>query len=191
MNHTDWKQTYEKECAVLTIDFGEMAGVLRYNLLYEESYGELYVSVDVVQENFIIGAEPLSRYMTKTSIPDPVEMVGTWELGWTEVEGDIQGAEPGACIIEINSAASAGLLMSYISEEFPENNFYNELMTIDERQMHYDCGNDAWVADVDYVGPWDTTYAITLTGDDILIKQNYFLLDGAPAVSYEYFRRVE
>lgn len=25
---------------------------------------------------------------------------------------------------------------------------------------------------------------------DILIKQNYFLLDGAPSVSYEYFRRV-
>ena len=47
-----------------------------------------------------------------------------------------------------------------------------------------------WVADVDYVGPWDTTYTVTLTTDDILIKQNYFLLDGAPSVSYEYFRRV-
>lgn len=186
-----WELTYEEDCAVLTIDFGEMAGILRYNLLYEESYGELYVSVDVVQESFIIGAEPLSRYMTKTSIPAPVEMVGTWELGWTEVEGDIQGAEPGACIIEINSAASAGLLMSYYSTEFPNNNFENALLTIDEREMHYDCGNEEWVADVDYVGPWDTTYAITLTEDDILIKQNYYLVDGAPRVSYEYFRRVE
>ena len=36
---------------------------------------------------------------------------------------------------------------------------------------------------------WDTTYAFTLTVDDILIKQNHFLVDGAPMVSYEYFRR--
>ena len=57
--------------------------------------------------------------------------------------------------------------------------------------MHYNCGNDEWVADVDYVGPWDTTYAITLTEADILIKQNYYLVDGAPRVSYEYFCRVE
>ena len=43
---------------------------------------------------------------------------------------------------------------------------------------------------MDYVGPWETTYTVTMTADDILIKQNYFLLDGAPSVSYEYFRRV-
>ena len=67
--------------------------------------------------------------------------------------------------------------------------FENELLTFDERELHYNCGNDAWVADLDYVGPWDTTYAFTLTVDDILIKQNYYLLDGAPSVSYEYFCR--
>jgi hypothetical protein len=39
------------------------------------------------------------------------------------------------------------------------------------------------------VGPWNTTYAFTLTVDDILIKQNHFLVDGAPMVSYEYFCR--
>ena len=58
------------------------------------------------------------------------------------------------------------------------------------RQMHTLCGNDEWVADVDYVGPWDTTYTVTLTADDVLIKQNYYLLDGAPTVSYEYFYRI-
>ena len=80
--------------------------------------------------------------------------------------------------------------MSYTSREFPDNNFSNELLTIDARQMYILCGNDEWVADVNYTGPWDTTYAVTLTVDDILIKQNYFLLDGAPSVSYEYFSRV-
>ena len=56
--------------------------------------------------------------------------------------------------------------------------------------MYYDCGNEERVADVDYVGPWDTTYTVTLSAEDILIKQNYFLVDGAPTVSYEYFCRV-
>ena len=81
--------------------------------------------------------------------------------------------------------------MSYTSREFPNNNFKNELLIFDNREMYYGCGNDAWVGDLDYVGPWDTTYTFTLTVDDVLIKQNHFLVDGAPAVSYEYFRRSE
>ena len=117
-------------------------------------------------------------------------MIGEWELVRTELEDDHSDAEPGACTVEIMSAASGGLLMSYISQDFPGNNFYDELLTIDMRQMHTLCGNDEWVADVDYVGPWDTTYTVTLTADDVLIKQNYYLLDGAPTVSYEYFCRV-
>ena len=77
----------------------------------------------------------------------------------------------------------------YQTDVADHNNFENELLTFDERELHYGCGNDAWVADLAYVGPWDTTYAFTLTVEDILIKQNYYLLDGAPSVSYEYFCR--
>ena len=118
-------------------------------------------------------------------------MAGQWELAWKEVEGEITGAESGECSIEIKSAASAGLLMSYTSRDFPDNNFQNELLTIDMRALHYNCGNDAWVADIDYVGPYDTTYTVTLTADGNLLKQNYFVIDGAPMVSYECFNRVE
>ena len=118
-----------------------------------------------------------------------MEMLGDWDLAWTEVEGDRNEAEPGSCSIEIQMSASSGMLMSYTSQEFPHQNFENELLTFDNREMYYGCGNDGWVADLAYVGPWNTTYAFTLTVDDILIKQNYYLLDGAPTVSYEYFRR--
>jgi hypothetical protein len=185
-----WELTYDEGFAILSIDFGEMAGVLRYNLLYHEAYEELYVAMDAVQEEMPIGSEPLYRYLVREVAPEPTDMIGEWELVWMEVEGDRSYAESGECTIEIMSAASGSLLMSYTSQEFPEKNFYNELLTIDMRQMHTLCGNDEWVADVDYVGPWDTTYTVTLTSDDVLIKQNYFLLDGAPTVSYEYFYRI-
>ena len=188
--YAPWELTYDEGFAILSIDFGEFAGILRYNLLYHEFYELLYVAVDAVQEDMPIGWEPLRRYLMKPVTPEPTEMIGTWELAWTEVEGDRNEAEPGACTIEIRSAASAGLLMSYTSRDFPDNNFQDELLTIDMRQMHILCGNDEWVADLDYIGPYDTTYAVTLTADDILIKQNYYLLDGAPTVSYEYFSRV-
>ena len=183
-----WELTYDEGFAILTVDFREMAGKLRYNLLYHGESQEMYFALDAVQEDMPIGGEPLYRLLRFT--PEPVAMIGTWEKSHGEIEGEMVEAEPGACEIEIMSAASGGLLISYTSRDFPDDNFENELLTIDYRAMYYDCGNSAWVADVDYVGPWDTTYTLTLTSDDILIKQNYFLLDGAPTVSYEYFRRI-
>ena len=188
--YAPWELTYEEDFAVLSIDFGEMAGVLRYNLLYNEAFGDLYMALDATQEDIPIGWEPLYRFLAQPVIPEPTEMIGTWEKTHTEIEGDMTETEPGECIIQIESAASAGLLMSYTSRDFPQNNFKNELLTIDMREMYIGCGNNEWVADLDYVGPWDTTHSFTLTSDDILIKQNYFLLDGAPTVSYEYFCRV-
>ena len=188
--HAVWELSYDEEFAILEIDFREMAGVLRYNLLYHEAFEELYVAIDAVQEEMPIGWEPLYRYLMRTVAPEPTELIGSWELAWTEVEGDRSDEEQGTRWIEIYTAASGDLLMSYGSEAVPGNDFYNEILMIDLREMYDRCGNREWVADVDYVGPWDTTYTVTLTADDILIKQNYFLLDGAPSVSYEYFRRV-
>ena len=37
------------------------------------------------------------------------------------------------------------------------------------------------------MGLHNTTYSLTLTEDGQLILQNYFLIDGAPSVSYEFF----
>jgi hypothetical protein len=189
--YTDWELTQEDGFGVLTINFGEFAGIRRYNLLHHEFYDELYVAMDTLQEDLPIGEEPLRRFLSKPYAPEPVEMVGVWELAWTEIEGDRNEAKPGECTIEILSSASAGLMMSYTSRDFPDKNFEYELLIMDEREMYFGCGNHAWVADLDYVGPWDTTYTVTLSAEDILIKQNYFLVDGAPTVSYEYFCRVE
>lgn len=185
-----WTLTSEEGFGVLSIDFGQMAGVLRYDLMYDEGADVMYFGMDVLQEEMPIGWEPMYRFLRPPVAPEPVELLGLWELAWTEVEGDRNEAAPGICTIEIRMSASSGLLMSYTSREFPNTDFENEPLTFDERTMYSGCGNDAWVADLAYVGPWDTTYAFTLTADDILIKQNRYLLDGAPSVSYEYFRRI-
>lgn len=188
--YAPWELTYDEGFATLAIDFGEFASVLRYNLLYNEEFNQLYVGTDTAQEGMPVGREPLYRFLSRSIAPEPTEMIGTWELAWTEVEGDRNEAEPGSCSIVIRRAASGGLIMRYISQEFPYNNFEHALLTIDMREMYPGCGNDAWVADLDCVGPYDTTYAVTLTADGSLLKQNYFLLDGAPTVSYECFIRV-
>lgn len=184
-----WELTYDEGFAILSIDFGTFAGVLSYDLLYHEGLEQLYVGMDVVQEEMPIGWEAQYRFLSRTVGPEPVAMVGEWALAWTEVEGDRNEAEPGECTVTVQSAASGGLLMSYTSSGFPHQNFQDALLTICMREMYSGCGNNGWMAELAYVGLYDTTYAVTLTVDDILIKQNYFLVDGAPRVSYECFIR--
>jgi len=154
---------------------------------------EVYISGpsgEVFWYSQINSLEPACQFLMKPDNPEPIDLIGSWELAWTEVDGYQTDEEQGTRWIEIYTAASGDLLMSYGSEAFPDNDFYNELLMIDLREMYDRCGNREWVADVDYVGPWDTTYTVTLTSEDVLIKQNYFLLDGAPTVSYEYFLRI-
>ena len=184
-----WELSYEEDCAVLTIDFGEMAGMLRYNLLYEESYGELYVSVDVTREDILGRNEPMFRYLTKTSIPDPLELVGTWELGWTEVEGDIQGAEPGSQIIEITTDYEGHYQVSYTNNEFPDRSFYSKDMAIIDDELYYGCGNNQWYATVDHIGFGNTEYSLTLLPEGTLLLRQYWELEGFRSVAHGWYTR--
>ena len=184
-----WELTYAEDTAVLSIDFGELAGVLRYNLLYEESYGELYVSLDVTQEDFPVDKEPMFRYMTMTSIPDSLEMVGTWELGWTEVEGDIQGAEPGSQIIEITTDYEGHYQISYTNNEFPDRSFYYKDLTIIDGELYYGCGNNQWYATVDHVGFGGMEYSLTLLPEGTLLLRNYWDLEGFRNVAHGWYTR--
>ena len=93
--------------------------------------------------------EPSYQFLMKPDNPEPMDLIGSWELAWTEVEGDRSDEEQGTRWIEIYTAASGDLFMSYGSEAFPDNDFYNELLMLDMREMHTLCGNDEWVADVD------------------------------------------
>ena len=75
-----WTLTQEEDYAVLSIDFGEFAGVLRYDLLYHEDYEQLYFGMDVSGEAMPIGWEPLHRFLTALGRPIPPiwQVSGSW-----------------------------------------------------------------------------------------------------------------
>jgi len=185
-----WELTYEKGTAILTVDFGQMAGVLRYNLLYQPEYGQLYVSLDTTQPTLSLGAEPLSRYMTKADPPQPAEMVGTWELGWTEVEGQILGAEPGSQTLTIIQDQTGLYWISYINLEYPGWSFSHKELVVFPFALYDGCGNDQWSAAVNFIGFGGTEYRLTLLPEGTLLLQNYWETEGAPRVSYGWYTRI-
>jgi hypothetical protein len=123
--------------------------------------------------------------------PDPMDMVGTWERFQWETDGYVEEDISGTCTIVIKGDTEDTLTISFTDEEHRNSNYQNKPLNIKQGVIYEGCGNSLWLADVDHVGPWDTTYAVTLLEDGTLMLQNYFTIDGAPAVSYEWFRRVD
>ena len=186
-----WELTYKEDFAILTIDFGNMAGILRFNLLFDPYFDQLYVTPDATQEEIPVTWEPLRRYMAKASIPDPIEMVGTWELSWTEIEGDINGATPGTQFIEISSDYAGLYTFTYTNKDRPNLNIQNRELVVFPFEIYPDCGNDKWYAKVNYGGPDGLEYVVTVLEDGNLLMQTYWEIDGAPMVSYGWYRSVE
>ena len=63
-------------------------------------------------------------------------------------------------------------------------------MLVELREMYDGCGNGLWVADVLHSAEDGTSYTVTLLSDGLLLLQNYWIMDGAPMVSYEWFERI-
>lgn len=187
--YAPWELTYDEGFAILSIDFGEMAGVLRYNLLYHEGYGQLYVAMDSVHEEMPIGGEPLYRFLTPPMVPEPVEMLGQWELVWTEVEGDRNEAAPGSRSLEITSDHEGLYRISCVDNEFADRSFYDKELVVFPFELYPGCGNDQWIAAVNHTGKDGTGYDLTLLPDGTLLMQNCWEMDGAPMVSYSLYRR--
>lgn len=121
---------------------------------------------------------------------EPIEMLGQWEPVWTEVEGDRNEADPGTGCIFIFLNDQDAMLITRVEEAFPEDSFFDQKLTVLDGEMYPGCGNDRWIASVEYVGEYDTVYSVTLLEDDTLLMQMYWQMDGAPMVSYSGYRRV-
>ena len=186
-----WELTYEEGYAVLSIDFQEFAGVLRYNLLYSQFYDYLYVAMDVLQEQMPIGWEPLSRNLMPPGTPDPTDMAGTWEMAWTEMEGYQEETTPGTCFIEITTDYEGLFWINYINKEYPEWSYYDKDLVIFPFALYEGCGNEQWLGAVNYTGKNGTGYDLTLLPSGKLLLREEWTVDGAPMVGYRWFNRVE
>ena len=188
-----WNLNYVDDFAVLTLDLGNFDGIHSYNLLYDEEYGWLYTMVDLSSGEVTVGEEIPFRNLEPRSLnaPDPMEMVGTWKRVRTEFEGYEEEDTSGNCTIVITGETRDTLTISYTDRESSQSDYQNKALKVEQGELYWGCGNSLWLAEVDHVGPWDTTYTVTLLEDGTLLLQNYWELDGAPAVSYSEFCRAD
>ena len=119
----------------------------------------------------------------------PIEMVGSWERTWTEVEGDRVKSTPGVCTIEITSDGTGFFWISYKDKEFPEDNYTDRELIVSTGELYPDCGNNQWFAEVYTAEATRIKQTVTLLEDDTLLMQCSWEMDGMPMVSTQWFAR--
>lgn len=122
---------------------------------------------------------------------DSSQLVGTWDLAWTEVEGDRNEAEPGRCTIEITSDETGIYRFTYTNKDFPEENIQDRELLVVPGELYPGCGNGQWTGEVIEESGDPVHYALTLLEDGMLLLQTYWEMDGMPWVSYGWYERID
>lgn len=120
----------------------------------------------------------------------PADMVGTWELAWTEAEGDRVESAPGACTVEITTDGEGLFRISYSDSNCPDDDFTDRELLVSPGELYSDCGNNQWFAEIQTTGDELIHYAVTLLEDGTLLMQYSWEMDATPMVSYGWYRRV-
>lgn len=121
---------------------------------------------------------------------DSAELIGTWELAWTEVEGDRNEAMPGVCTIEITPDETGSFRFTYTDRDFPDWNIRDRELLVVPGELYPGCSNDQWIGEVSEENGDAVHYALTLLEDGTLLLQTYWEMDGMPWVSYGWYRRI-
>ena len=121
---------------------------------------------------------------------DSSELVGTWELAWTEIEGYRNEAEPGRCTIQITPDETGFFRFTFSGRDFPEENIQDRELLVVPGELYPGCGNSQWIGEVIEESGDTVHYALTLLEDGTLLLQTYWEMDGMPMVSYGGYRRV-
>jgi len=122
---------------------------------------------------------------------DSSELVGTWELAWTEVEGDRNEAAPDVCTIEITPDETGFYRFSLANKDFPEENIQDRELLVFPGELYPNCGNDQWIGEVTEESGDPVHYSLTLLEDGTLLLQTYWEMDGMPWVSYGWYERID
>ena len=122
---------------------------------------------------------------------DSSELVGTWELAWTEVEGDRNEAAPGVCTIQITPDEKGFYRFTLANKDFPEEDVRDRELIVAPGELYPGCGNDQWIGKVTEASGNTVAYALTLLEDDTLLLQTYWEMDGMPWVSYGWYQKID
>jgi len=121
---------------------------------------------------------------------DSSELVGTWELAWTEVEGDRNEAEPGVCTIKITPDETGSFRFTYFDRNFPDGNIQDRELFVVPGELYPGCGNDQWIGEVTEESGDINHYSLALLEDGTLLLQTYWEMDGMPMVGYGWYERI-
>ena len=141
------------------------------------------------------GESLIFDFTSYDELPDPCqsqeidsnELVGTWELTWTEVEGDRNEAAPGRCTIEITLDEAGCFRFTYSDRDFPEENIRDRELTVVPGELYPGCGNNQWIAEVTEESGDAVQYALTLLADSSLLVQTYWEMEGMSWISYGWY----
>jgi len=122
---------------------------------------------------------------------DSSELVGTWELAWTEVEGDRNEVAPGVCTIQITPDETVSFRFTLTNRDFPEENIRDRELLVVPGELYPGCGNDQWIAEVTEESEDPVHYTLTLLEDGTLLVQTYWEMDGMPWVSYGWYQKID
>ncbi len=122
--------------------------------------------------------------------PEGTALAGTWQLAWTEVEGDRNEAAPGACIMEITADDEGSFRITYTDRDFPDWNFSDRVLVLSLGELFPGCGNDMWIGEVSVESGDTSAYALTLLEDGTILLQTYWEMDGMPMASYGWYERI-
>lgn len=181
-----WSLETRGNIVVLTVDFQEFAGIKEYNLLINPDFEMMYIALDITSGDILSVEMPQFRFLQKHVQLQPQDMVGHWARTHTEVEGDRVETPKGDCTIHITNEADFGFRLSYQDKNFPEYSFQDAEMTIlppEDMACFEGC---TWMGKVE---AFDDTTRYIAVKDGTLMLVNCFTVDGAPAVSYEWFSR--
>lgn len=120
---------------------------------------------------------------------DSSKLVGTWELAWTEVEGDRNEAVSGVCTIEITPDETGFFRFTYVNEDYSEENIQDRELLVVPGELYPGCSNDQWIGAVTEESGDTVCYALTLLEDGMLLLQTFWETDGMPMVSYGWYKR--
>jgi hypothetical protein len=181
-----WTLEHKNGVAVLTVDFGYFAGVKSYNLLMNQTDGTLYTAVDATSGPIENQWERQYRFLLTTEVSRDVDdALGSWVRIYTMVEDDIQ--ENDQCSVVIYGSEEDGYWIWLEDSERPEWGLEDVQLFITPAE------DEGWLEGCQWVGLVDNdelfTRRIALTENGELVIQYYWETEGAPMVSYSYFKR--